>query len=377
MTDYAIPVTATGILLTLFFFWRLQRWLGWHGWFAAALPPTLALACWPPLLALLAQYTAVADFITLAGNLWLALVCFNFALFMCLGLLRAIVWLYYRILEGKGYDFLPPASGVPLTFVLLLCLMGYSAFEAHNIRVVNLGIQTDKLPKGVNSVRVVFISDLHLDRFTGESAVRRVVDLIKAQNADLLLFGGDIVGAGMSARQREAYMLSTAMPAYGSLGVLGNHEALFEHRKNAIPFLEKSWIHVMRGEALAVGGISMVGVDDPKVAEVQGSTVHDPMLILERMPANRFTLLMKHRPDVQPESIGLFDLQLAGHTHGGQIWPLKYVLEYIHGQPIGKLTRIENENGGGWYYASNGIGYWRLPLRLFTPPEIVVIDLVR
>ncbi|MDL2285624.1 metallophosphoesterase [Desulfovibrio sp. OttesenSCG-928-F07] len=377
MLDYATYLTAASVVFTCFLFWRLYRWQGAKLWLIPIFVLGTILAFGLPLYQVTEQYPALHDIIALCGQLWLAAVCFNFIIFLGLELLRAMVWLYYRWLDGEGFDFLPPRRGVPLSLVLLLLLLGAGALEAQYIQVTNLGIQTQKLPRGINAVRIAFVSDLHLGRFTGERTVQRLANIINEQNADLLIFGGDIVSGNMSGRQRESYLLSTAMPRYGSLGVLGDHEAMNDHRKNALPFLERSWVHIMRGEALAAAGISVVGVDDPQVAKVQGSTVHNPMLILERMPKERFTLLVKHQPDIQPDSVGFFDLQLSGHTRGGQIWPLKYFMEYLYGQKQGRLVQVEGENGTGLYYSTTGVGFWRLPLRLFTRPEVVVIDLVR
>lgn len=378
MSEFAIPAIIVALLCTGFFFWRLISWLGLRVWIIALAVIPLVLCFWYPLLVLLDRAQPWSSILAVGGNIWMVMAGLFFGISMLLEVVRAIAWLYLKSGNGEGRDVLPPHRAVPVALLLLTAVLAYAAFEAQYIRTTNIAVQTDKLPSGVNNYRIVFVADIHLNNLTGEKFLARLTKLVKEQNADLLLLGGDIVShTNMRDRQKEAAMLAGVMPPNGTLAVLGNHEALNDHMGNAIPFLKRAWAHVMRGEALAVGSVFVVGVDDPKVAEVQGSAIHDPMIILSRMPRDRFVILLKHRPDIQPESIGLFDLQLSAHTHGGQIWPARYIINLFYGAPQGKLTQIEGEGGTSWYYCTSGAGFNALPLRLFTPPEVVVVDLVR
>lgn len=378
MSEIAIPVIVTGIICTMFFFWRMTRWLGPRLWLLIAALPALALCFWLPISVLLDGLRPWGAIVTWGGNIWMVTALAFTAIAMILEVIRALVWLYFKRGEGEGRDALPAGRSVPATLVLLLLFITCSAFEAQSIRATHLAIQTDKLPDGVNNYRIAFVSDIHLNELSGEKFLTRITRLIEEQTPDLLLFGGDILSdPDMRPRQKEAALLAKAMPPSSSLGVLGNHEAMNDHIGNAIPFLKRAWIHVMRGEAIAVGNVYVVGVDDPKVAEIQGSAAHDPMIILSRIPRDRFVILLKHRPDIQRESIGLFDLQLSAHTHGGQIWPAKYALELFFDAPQARLAKIEGPDGASWYYCTTGAGFNALPLRFLTPPEVVILDLVR
>lgn len=372
MSEIFIPALSVFVICTLFFFWSMIRWLGPRVWLFILALPALALCFWLPAAQALDGLRPWAPIAAFGGNIWCALAIAFTGIAVCLEILRALARLYFK------RDVLPPRRSVPISLILLMAFTVWSAFEAQDIRARHIAIQTDKLPAGVNNYRVVFVSDVHLNEISGEKFLKRLTGVIAAQNADLLLFGGDMLSVpDMRSRQKEAAMLAKVMPPHGSLGVLGNHEAMNDHLGNAIPFLKRSWIHVMRGEALAVGSVYVVGIDDPQVAAVQGSTVHNPMIILNRIPHERFVILLKHRPDIQPDSVGHFDLQLSGHTHGGQIWPAKYFLGYLLGTPQGKLTKLKGEDGESWYYCTSGAGFSALPLRFLTPPEVVVLDLIR
>lgn len=127
---------------------------------------------------------------------------------------------------------------------------------------------------------------------------------------------------------------------------------------------------------MEVGGITIVGVDDPCVSIVEGSDNDDPLPLLERVDQSRFILLLDHRPRLREKSIGLFDLQRSGHSHGGQIWPGKWLMHWLHGTPAG-LSFHSGPEGRSTVFVTTGTGFARMPMRFLVPPEVVVIDLVR
>lgn len=379
MTKVLFFSLSISVLCTLFTFWRLYRWRGFRLWMTPLPIVALALCFWLPLIEFFHRDSFMRDILSWGGNIWSVMAAFFTGIVLVLEVIRRFLRLYFRYATGEPKDILPARRSVPLALVLVLLLTSYAAYEARDVRVTRLSIQTDKLPKDMNQYRIVYVADIHLNEITGEQALGRITALIKEQNADLLLFGGDIVDyPNMRGRQREAAMLAKPIfPKDGSLAVLGNHEAIHNHIDNSIPFMKRAWMYVMRGEVIVTSAISVVGVDDPAAAEAQSSTMHNPMLLLSRMPQDRFIVLLKHQPDIQQESIGLFDLQLSGHTHGGQIWPARYLVELAYDAPQARLTMLESPLGKSWYYCTNGTGFSRLPLRFLTPPEIVVIDLIR
>ena len=120
----------------------------------------------------------------------------------------------------------------------------------------------------------------------------------------------------------------------------------------------------------------VAGIDDITVTEYYGGEP-DPAPLLKGYSGENFVLLLKHRPTGMNEAKGLFDLQLSGHTHGGQIWPGKYIVKMLHDDLPQGLSEFEEKNGRqGKIIISNGTGFWGPPMRLFTPPEIIIINLV-
>ena len=113
-------------------------------------------------------------------------------------------------------------------------------------------------------------------------------------------------------------------------------------------------------------------MDDPTQAQVfQGPRVSEKSL-LPALPENKFRLLLKHRPAVDAKSDGLFDLQLSGHTHRGQIYPFRYISEIAYPMNAGRFDLAS----GSVLRVSRGTGTWGPPVRFLSPPEITVIELV-
>jgi predicted MPP superfamily phosphohydrolase len=113
-------------------------------------------------------------------------------------------------------------------------------------------------------------------------------------------------------------------------------------------------------------GINIVGIDDYFLDSKK------ELKLLNHLSQKDLTIVLKHRPIVSKESIGLFDLQLSGHTHGGQIFPFRLITRVFFENVSG--YKILNERSR--LYVSRGMGTWGPPLRVFSPPEVTVIDLL-
>ena len=118
-------------------------------------------------------------------------------------------------------------------------------------------------------------------------------------------------------------------------------------------------------------GLRLYGMDDPAGLYTHAPCFLDESILSRTADPTRFTILLKHQPRVVPQSIGWFDLQLSGHTHGGQIFPFHAVVRLFYPVIHGSLQLNERS----LLYVSCGTGTWGPPLRLFAPPEITVIVL--
>jgi hypothetical protein len=158
---------------------------------------------------------------------------------------------------------------------------------------------------------------------------------------------------------------------YGKYAVLGNHE-FYAGLDNSLCFIRESGFTLLRSEWEIIGDIiTIAGVDDP-AGRIRNQTIDVPeKQFLSPLPRERFTVLLKHQPKVDRQAAGLFDLQLSGHAHNGQIFPFTLFTRLFYPVKPGVL----NQFNGSLLYMSRGTGTWGPPARFLSPPEITVFEL--
>ncbi|MDR1343990.1 MAG: metallophosphoesterase [Tannerellaceae bacterium] len=254
-----------------------------------------------------------------------------------------------------------PKRAAVFALGVVVCVFIYGCFEAWNVREVNVTIRTDKLPDGMDKLRIVQISDIHLGGIYYTSHLERVMKVVRHAEPDILVLTGDLVDGNMKYREREAKILSSHGAKYGAFAVTGNHEYYY-NLDEAKEFIASSGFMLLDDEKIDVAGISITGLDD-----------NTGVVLPHLYPAEgRFSIVLKHHPQIPKLKAGEFDLQLSGHTHGGQIWLCNLAMERVYGVKQG-LSR----NGEGHVYVSNGAGFWGPPIRILATPEVTVFDLVR
>jgi hypothetical protein len=247
--------------------------------------------------------------------------------------------------------------------------MAWGLVEAQGLHLRRVTIATPKLPPEVVRLRIVHFSDMHLGTLVGRRHLQRLVRLVAAQKPDLVVSTGDLVDGYIPRAGELAEVLARLPAALGKFAVTGNHE-YYAGLDYALDFMRRAGFRVLRQEAASPAGlVNLAGVDDPG----WGKRLPDEAPVLAGLDHRRFTILLKHRPLPTPASRRWADLMLSGHTHGGQVWPFGYIvaLVYPYLEGLYALGRGHRLN------VSRGAGTWGPPLRLFTPPEVVVIDLVR
>ncbi|WP_432821954.1 metallophosphoesterase [Trichloromonas sp.] len=259
-------------------------------------------------------------------------------------------------LHGPRCAVLVPA------LALLLCI--YGSFEANQLQVETIRIETDKLPSDAKPLRIVQLSDLHLGLIHRHAKLEQVVTQIERLQPDLLVATGDIVDARVEHLAGLAEIFARLTPPLGKYAITGNHE-YYAGLEQALAFLQRSGFTMLRNRAVSVGPLTLAGVDDPA-----GGVLADEAALVNPADRCRFTLLLKHRPLVAAGE-NLFDLQLSGHAHRGQIVPFNLVtaLEYPMQNGLYRLPT------GTRLYASRGTGTWGPPVRIFSPPEITLFEL--
>lgn len=313
-----------------------------------------------------------ARLLSYAGYVWLGLLFLFFSSSLALDVYRIALRLVDTAPRVDLAGFIPSARVafyVPLAFSLLASFYGY--FEARDIRVERLAIETAKLPEAVQRLRIVQISDVHLGLIVRADRLRMILEKVKEAGPDILVSTGDLVDGQINGLPGLADMFLEIKPKYGKYAITGNHE-FYAGLPQALDFTERAGFKVLRGEAVS-GVIDIAGVDDPTGRYFGLYREVPEEELLAGLPGEKFTLFLKHRPLPDKEAEGLFDLQLSGHTHKGQIFPFNIATRLYFPKHAGRMDLA----GGSVMYVSRGSGTWGPPVRVLSPPEVTVIDLVR
>ena len=357
--------------LSLHFFIRLRVAFG-GGWWQLPVLLWMALMLAP----LLLQGAGLVPQSVMAGLLYVWPLWLGFLLFFTLSALALdaarLVTGAAGALGGRAWwGLLAGKRAVPLALGLALVLSAYSYYMAYNPRLVRVEFYSDKLPEGLDGLRVVQLTDIHLSRFVTHKDLRRITALAASAEPDILVVTGDLVDTDMTGRADEADLFPAINPRFGSFAVLGNHE-LYAGEKNSLDFYRKAGLRLLRGEAVECGGIVIAGVDDENFGE-RGNRRPAGQLLRSVKDSGKFVLFLKHRPALAPGTAERFDLQLSGHTHGGQIWPGHFLIKRVNGVLYG-LNYTSSKSA---VFTSRGAGFWGLPMRFLAPPEVVLIEIRR
>ncbi|HNY27889.1 MAG TPA: metallophosphoesterase [Candidatus Sumerlaeota bacterium] len=272
---------------------------------------------------------------------------------------------------------LPPASLSPraalcVCGIVILCGTVWGLIEAGSIRVETVTIRVPQFPKEKSPLRIVQISDLHLGGSTPRSRVKKVVRMIRELQPDLLVSTGDMVDGQVETLTHEARLLASLEAPLGKLAVTGNHDA-YSEIDHANSFHREAGFKLLHGEdtLLLDGALRVVGVDDLTLIQTQPHFRFPHDVLPRKKSPGETVLLLAHRPTVEPETFGRFDLQLSGHTHFGQVFPFRWVV-WLQYPCLAGLYEFPH---GSRLYVNRGTGTWGTPLRVLAPPEITVITL--
>lgn len=253
-------------------------------------------------------------------------------------------------------------------FGLAVAAGSYGVINSGLVRVRRVAVKLPNLPESWRGRVAALITDTHLGHVRGVHFARRLVAKLTRLAPDLILIGGDLYdGTAVDARRLAEPLRKLSAPL-GSYFITGNHEE-FHHRAQYIDAVEHAGVRVLNNEKVVLDGVQLVGVHDRDSA-------HDPehlraILQNAKLDPSAPSILLAHEPNL----LGIaadekIDLQLSGHTHGGQYFPFTWFTSRIYGPFVYGLNRL----GNLLVYTSYGAGTWGPPLRVGTSPEIVLFS---
>lgn len=321
---------------------------------------------------------------------WLGLLCMGlFSTLLVLTVLRELL-----LLLVYGVDWIAPGAW-PVTALqnlstlalpvlgLLITVLGFWNAR-RTATVVRVDVPIANLPDTLHGFTVAQISDIHIGPTIKRPYLQRIVDRVNHLEADMVAITGDLVDGSVHELQSHVAPLANLQSTHGTFFVTGNHE-YYSGAHGWVQALRQLGIRVLMNEHVLIH--HNTDIQDPElavmvVAGVTDYSAHhfdenhrsDPHAAMANAPDNAlFKLLLAHQPRSAPAAARAgFDLQLSGHTHGGQFWPWGYFVKFQQPFTAG-LHKLESL----WVYTSRGTGYWGPPKRFGAASEITHLRLVR
>ncbi|WP_308120868.1 metallophosphoesterase [Paractinoplanes bogorensis] len=237
-----------------------------------------------------------------------------------------------------------------------------------NPQIARVQVPLAKLPRAMDGTRLAVVSDIHLGPLTGINHTRRIVDVINSVQADIVCVVGDLVDGSVAELGRLAAPLAEIQSRQGAYFVTGNHE-YYSGFQEWVDEVARLNVRPLRNERLELGGLDLAGVNDLGGADM-GDPADFQKALGDRDPS-RPVVLMAHQPiavhDAAPFGV---DLQVSGHTHGGQMAPFNLLVR-LEQPVVSGLGKVD----GVPVYVTNGAGFWGPPVRVGAPPQVSVVEL--
>ena len=290
------------------------------------------------------------------GNSWLIIMFYLLMAFLVLDIGRLVHLVPATWLRGNAITSLVLTGLMLVTFIV-------GNIHYHNKQRQEINLTTDKHLE--RPLKIVMLSDLHAGFHNRRAEVGRWVNMINAEKADLILITGDMIDGNVRPLLAQGTAEELQRLNAPTIACLGNHEYITGIDK-ALNLLEQTGIRILRDKSISVGDVTIIGRDDrsnrsrKSIAQLmRGVTRGDYIILLDHQPFNL----------AEAEQNGV-DLQLSGHTHRGQVWPLNWVTKKMYECDYGQWRKGKTD-----YYVSSGMGIWGGKFRIGTDSEYAVITI--
>jgi predicted MPP superfamily phosphohydrolase len=372
------------VSLIIAFYLALSYLIGLRGWETLGRLPFLQITVYRAVFAVivvsgfvgivvnrLLPYSLQGGFY-LFGSYWFAALIYFTLFIVGIDILRLLDRLLGFIPKALGTkaDF-PLIIGVSVC-VLVAVLLAYGTLQARNIKVVPYEITIPKQAGSLEQLHVVMIFDIHLSSID-DKREKRIIDVVSRLNPDIVLIPGDIVDNMMAFDQREmARDFQKIKSRYGVYASLGNHDYLNGDLAYLTDCLREAGITVLRDSRVKVGeSLYIVGREDESWESATGKRRLELAEIMRGINRELPVILLDHRPiDLEEARDAGVDLQLSGHTHKGQFFPVNLFTRRIFETDYGYL-----KTGTLQLIVSSGAGTWGPPIRIGSSCEVVDITL--
>lgn len=322
------------------------------------------------LIALAVSFIAASVLAHYAENSATRAVYFSAGVWIGIGLNLALAfivsWIVVGIAKTLGiqFDYIYLAAG---SIIFAIIFSSYGVWNAYHPRIKNITVKIKNLPEQWKNKTAVQISDVHLGLILGSDYLENIVQKINAENPAMVFITGDLFDGMDGNLDGLVAPLKNIKAPQGTFFVTGNHET-YLGVSAVFATLKKTPVKILNNEMVDIDGMQILGVSYAEKGA--NNDVAEKIKNIASFDVKKPSILLFHSPTMatQAKDSGV-SLQLAGHTHKGQLFPFQFITQLIYGEHHYGLS----QEGDFSIYTSSGVGTWGPTMRTNSSPEIVVI----
>lgn len=315
--------------------------------------------------------SVLSDILNIIGGFWMALLLYGF-LFLLLSDILSVILRLTGALNSENIGLFRKWAYL-ITLILSFLLISGGFINAVFPHVKQYNITIDKPAIGLDELKIAAVSDIHLGSIIRKRSIKKLSEILESLKPDLVLLLGDIVDGELGPVLRDDLLKYFTCPRCpeGLYAITGNHEFIGGASKT-IPYIESKGIRILKDEVVTIeGGIQIIGRIDRDGNRYHGLKRKSLSDLMEKVDTSKPVILLDHQPfDLEEASRFGVDLQLSGHTHNGQMWPLNYLTKKIYELSYGYMKK-----GNTQYIVSSGFGIWGPRIRSGSRSEILMIKI--
>ena len=313
--------------------------------------------------------TVIYEAIEIIGSFWFAFMLYFFLAVVLLDIMRIVNWGFNILPYFNNYSSVKLITlGVVTGIVIIIIIGGY--INTRTIKISTLNIEIPAKNSSLKELNAVLISDIHLSSTNGDGLAEDIVKKINALHPDIVFVGGDLVDDKTSVlREKEiGFSFKAIKSPMGVYGITGNHEYI-NGVDSSVNYMKELKIIPLRDSSITINnGFVLIGREDRSRGLKKRIPLKD---LVESSEKNLPVILLDHTPFQLEEAMeNGVDLQLSGHTHNGQMFPINLITSKIY-----ELSQGYKKKGKTQYYVSSGVGTWGPPVRTGSRSEIVNIKI--
>lgn len=278
-----------------------------------------------------------------------------------------VSWLVVGVskMSGQSFDY---KYLIIFSLIFMVVLSAWGAWNAYNPKVKNITVKIKNLPQEWKGKKAIQLSDVHLGHIYGKKFLNKIIKKVNTQNPDMVFITGDLFDGMDGALGSLINPLKNIQAPDGIYFITGNHETYLGVDKS-IEALKDTSIRFLDDEMIDIDGMQILGISYPERGDKKN--ISQTLETIKEFNPQKPSILLYHHPNAAKEAKDLgINLQLAGHTHRGQIFPFQLITYLVNGRYHNDLTQEGDFN----IYTSTGTGTWGPMMRTSGRSEIVVLN---